>query len=521
MGSPDSQQGQGSDGPSPLDPVHLAEQRVLGAMMLSASAVEPVHALVGSADFYTVAHATIFTAIMSSWQAGEPTEPVAITMRLDASGDLKRVGGVTYLHDIVANAASPVQAGFYARAVAEASRTRGLEILGARLNAVAAVEDPARRLDLVNEVRDALIAIDTGPATDTWKPIDLGPYVRGEVELLEPSIGIARSDGVRLLYPGREHSVIGEMESGKSWFSLACCAAELLAGAQVCYVHFEEPDPADTVVRLLALGVSEKAIMEQLRFVGPETPVDSARMSRLLDSRPSLFVLDGVNEGLSLHGHSAREEDAISAFRRALVRPALVAGAAVLTCDHVVKDPEKRGRYGLGSVHKGNALTGVLISLETADPMGRDRRGRSHVYVMKDRPGFLRRVGRPTSLAGKTFLGELIVDDTRERVSYLDLQFIAPRSDADRELDAATQGDPEERQVLAAVRMLIEQGLTANVTRLRQACRGMRGAAVSDALTRMEISGLLTLEYGSRGAKFYRPTASQWDEQEPPAEDDA
>lgn len=516
MGSPEPQQGHGSDDPAPpLDPVHLAEQRVLGAMMLSASAVEPVHELIGSADFYTVAHATIFTAIMSSWQAGDPTEPVAITMRLEASGDLRRVGGVTYLHDIVQNAASPVQAGFYARAVAEASRTRALEVLGSRLNAVASVDDPARRLELVNDVRDALIAIDTGPAADTWKPIDLGPYVRGEVELLEPSIGLMRTDGVRLLYPGREHSVIGEMESGKSWFSLACCAAELVAGAQVCYVHFEEPDPADTVVRLLALGVSEKAIMEQLRFVGPETPVDSARMSRLLDSRPSLFVLDGVNEGLSLHGHSAREEDAISAFRRALVRPALVAGAAVLTCDHVVKDPEKRGRYGLGSVHKGNALTGVLISLETADPMGRDRRGRSHVYVMKDRPGFLRRVGRPTSLAGKTFLGELIVDDTRERVSYLDLSFVAPASDADRDAALAAAGDPLERQVLAAVRMLVGQGMEPNVSRIRAACRGVSTVNVREALDRLEIGGSIVLEYGARNSRIARLVASEWDDETP------
>lgn len=386
---------------------------------------------------------------------------------------------------------------------------------------MASVDDPARRVDLVNEVRDALISIDTGPAVDTWRPIDLGPYVRGEVELLEPSVGLARSDGVRLLYPGREHAVIGEMESGKSWFSLACCAAELVAGAHVCYVHFEEPDPADSVGRLLALGVSEKQILEQFRFVGPETPVDAARMARLLDSRPSLFVLDGVNEGMALHGMSAREEDAVSAFRRALVRPALVANAAVLLCDHVVKDTEKRGRYGLGSVHKGNALTGVLISLETADPMGRNQRGRSHVYVMKDRPGYLRRMGRPTSLPGKTFLGELIVDDTRERVSYLDLSFVAPRSDADREAAEAAQGDPNERQVLAAVRMLVEQGLDPNVSRIRAACRGVRTSAVAEALDRLEISGAITLEYGPRNARIYRPVATQWaDEETTPGDDD-
>jgi hypothetical protein len=61
--------------------------------------------------------------------------------------------------------------------------------------------------------------------TDSWAPLDLGPYLRGEVKRPVPSLGLYRSDGVRLIYPGKEHSVIGEMESGKSWLLLASAAA--------------------------------------------------------------------------------------------------------------------------------------------------------------------------------------------------------------------------------------------------------------------------------------------------------
>jgi hypothetical protein len=74
-----------------------------------------------------------------------------------------------------------------------------------------------------------------GPTT--WEPVDLGPYLRGEVERPEPSIGIARNDGQRFIYPGREHSVIGETESGKTWFAIGSAALEIFACHRVVYIH--------------------------------------------------------------------------------------------------------------------------------------------------------------------------------------------------------------------------------------------------------------------------------------------
>jgi|SRR6476646_11224083 len=45
-----------------------------------------------------------------------------------------------------------------------------------------------------------------GPTT--WEPIDLRPYLRGEVDPITPSVGACRTDGQRLLYPCLEHAVI-------------------------------------------------------------------------------------------------------------------------------------------------------------------------------------------------------------------------------------------------------------------------------------------------------------------------
>lgn len=342
----------------------------------------------------------------------------------------------------------------------------------------------------------------------TWEPIDLGPFLRGEITRPEPDIGVMRSDGIRLLYPGKEHSVIGEMECGKSWFATACIASELTSGKNVVYIHFEEADPIDTVQRLQALGVPDETILERLRFVGPEEPVTPERLTRLLNPAPTLVVLDGVNEAMSLHGWGIREEDGAAAYRRRLVKPCTRVGAAVLSADHVVKDKEKRDRGPLGSIHKGNGLSGSLILLENADPFGRGMRGISHVYITKDRPGFLRRNGRPTKTPGKTFMGELVVDDTRTFVDYLELKLWAPREeDATDEPKRGTQ-ECDDEMVMGAVKSVIASGHPATITRIR-ARSVLRGVATDSALERLVMDGRLKEEKGPRNSRVFTVSQDQ------------
>jgi hypothetical protein len=94
----------------------------------------------------------------------------------------------------------------------------------------------------------------------------------------------------------------------------------------------------------------------------------------------------------------------------------------------MVRDAARRDAYG--PVHKGNALDGARILLENADPFGRAMRGRSRVYVTKDRPGHLRSHGRPTQTAGKTFFGMLVVDDAVDGPDFV-MRFYAPKDDAE------------------------------------------------------------------------------------------
>ena len=285
-------------------------------------------------------------------------------------------------------------------------------------------------------------------------------------------------------------------------------AAELNAENHVVYAHFEESDPSDSVDRLVALGVRDCDILRSLRFVGPERPVSPEALAELLQPAPSLVVFDGVNEAMALHRWAIREEDGAAEFRRRLVKPCTRVGAAVLSLDHVVKDAERRARTALGSVHKVNGLSGALILLENAEPFGRGQRGRSHVHVMKDRPGFLRRHGQPDpKVPGKTFMGEFIIDDTRRFVPVLEAAFHTLKGDGGTA--ESTQGGAPSLadEVFAVVDALPGKAVTSERELFAQ-CR-KAGIKQRESLTRGAVDDLildsrLTEATGKRGAKGYQ-----------------
>lgn len=364
----------------------------------------------------------------------------------------------------------------------------------------------------------AVAVVDEAPAVDTvppppttWEPIDLWPYLRGEIELPEPSVGIARRDGLRMLYAGREHAVIGETESGKTWFALACVAIALQLGQTVVYVHFEEGDPSSTIERLGLLGVTSAVMAEHLRFVAPSLGLrDVTQFAALLaEPVPVLVVLDGVNEGMALHGLEIFAAEGAAMFRRLLVSPALRAGAAVLSCDHLPKSRDGQGRDAYGSVHKGNAIDGARFVLENVTPFGRGMRGASNVFVTKDRPGYLRGHGRPSRLAGKTFMGTLVADDENSHEPF-SLVLYAPKDAGD---DGPTESAPA--PLADAVFDVIAARPDRTVPSSRELFAAMRAAghsaqddAIRDAVADLVVAERVAEVKGNRGAKGYRAVAT-------------
>lgn len=318
------------------------------------------------------------------------------------------------------------------------------------------------------------------PFERSWRPVDVTAVLAAGCDPPEPSVG-ARSDGVGLLYPGRVHSLAAESEGGKTWLALAVCMSELRAGRRVAYVDFE--DAAEGVIgRLVAMQATPEDL-HGLAYVAPTQPLGAGihrdDLLALLEGRPSLLVIDGVTEGMALHGFDPLSNKDAAAFGRMLPKLAASAGAAVLLLDHVPKSSENRGRYALGASHKLAGLDGAAYVLENRKPFGVGITGRSTLRVAKDRPGQIRRHALP-STGSMWWLGDLVVESHAE--TWVEVSVVPP----------VQREEPfRPSEVMGRVMAAITQHGPLSQRRIRAAVRG-RNELISTALDALILEGFLT-----------------------------
>lgn len=111
----------------------VAEQSILGAMMLAASAVHAVTAIVQAGDFYVPKHGLIFGAITVLAERGEPVDAITVADELQKAGVLARAGGAAHLHELTGLVPTAANAAFYADIVREKAIRRRLVEAGIRI----------------------------------------------------------------------------------------------------------------------------------------------------------------------------------------------------------------------------------------------------------------------------------------------------------------------------------------------------------------------------------------------------
>jgi hypothetical protein len=329
----------------------------------------------------------------------------------------------------------------------------------------------------------------------TWRPRDLTDVLDGTYRAPEPTIG-KRDDGIGLFYPGRVHSVIGESEGGKTWFALLAVCSELAAGRAVVFIDFEDDAPG-VVGRLIALGADRQAIRERFAYIRPEEPLGAGFnkheiATAMHDLRPSFVPVDGVTEGMALHGMELKDNTDVAKFGRLLLRPLAEFGAAVVTLDHVTKDRESRGRYAIGGVHKLNGLNGAQYILENRAPFGIGMTGKTTVRIAKDRPGQLRKHALPHS-SGMHWFADFTLrshDETFTEASLhppIEQQGPFRPTGLMQKVSDALAGAPSPLSV---------RGVQDRVTGNKDAVRA--------ALARLVDEAFVSVEAGPRGAQLHK-----------------
>ncbi|MCS7007635.1 MAG: DnaB-like helicase N-terminal domain-containing protein, partial [Thermoleophilia bacterium] len=103
-----------------------AEESVLGAMLLSPTAVATVGEILDASDFYRESHGRIFRAALALWAKGEPVDAITLVDELDERDELESVGGKARIAELAALVPATSNVEHYARIVKEMATLRGL-----------------------------------------------------------------------------------------------------------------------------------------------------------------------------------------------------------------------------------------------------------------------------------------------------------------------------------------------------------------------------------------------------------
>jgi hypothetical protein len=120
-----------------------AEQGVLGALLLDASALAKVSDILATTDFYARSHKLIFDAIAALVREGKSVDPLSAFEQLAAGGNAEEVGGLVYLNQLAQGTPSAANLRRYAEIVVERSNLRAMISLSDQVATRAFKNEPA------------------------------------------------------------------------------------------------------------------------------------------------------------------------------------------------------------------------------------------------------------------------------------------------------------------------------------------------------------------------------------------
>jgi replicative DNA helicase len=150
-----------------------AEESVLGAMMLSPSAIAAVSEVLAAdgREYYRESHAKVYRAALALYAKGEPVDAITLVDELDERGELEDVGGKVRIHELAALVPASANAGHYAQIVKEAATLRGLIRVGGEI-ARLGWERPGETPELVDRAEQILFDLSQEKATSEFSHIE-------------------------------------------------------------------------------------------------------------------------------------------------------------------------------------------------------------------------------------------------------------------------------------------------------------------------------------------------------------
>ncbi|MDR1449418.1 MAG: replicative DNA helicase [Propionibacteriaceae bacterium] len=411
-----------------------AEQSVLGAMLMSKDAIANVIELVHGRDFYKPAHELIFETVLALYGRGEPADPITVAAELTRRGEIGRVGGHLYIHDLLSSVAIAANAAYYAEIVREKAVLRRLveaSIKIAQLGYTAEGDVD----DIVDMAQQTVYEVGDNSRNEDCKPL---------ADLLEPTwdeMQTLASHGGRLagvptgfrelddltngFHPGQMVIVAARPAVGKSTIALDFARAAAIGHGLPTVVFSLEMSSLEIMMRLLSAeaGINLQSIRtgnleadwERLAAVSSRlsgaplflddspnlTMMEIRAKARRLKQRHDLkFVIIDYIQLMSSGKKVESRQVEVSEFSRQIKLLAKELGLPVIALSQLNRAPDARNdkKPMLSDLRESGSLeqdADIVILLHRDDAYQPDpakRTGDAEVIVAKNRNGATRNI---------------------------------------------------------------------------------------------------------------------------------
>ena len=283
----------------------LADQSVLGGMLLSKDAISEVVEILRERDFYRPAHELIYDAILDLYSRGEPADPVTVSAELTKRGDLTRAGGAPYLHTLISSVPTAANASYYAKIIRERAIMRRLVEAGTKIVQLGyTIEGEVD--DAVNQAQAEVHSVTERRAAEDYIQLsELLPAAFDEIEKISSGVvGEGVKTGFKDLdalthgfHPGNMIVLAARPAVGKSTLGLDIARYASIHKGDTSVIFSLEMSRSEITMRMLS--AEARVPLNNIRS-GALSDEEWARMARRMGeiSEAPLFIDDSPNLSL-------------------------------------------------------------------------------------------------------------------------------------------------------------------------------------------------------------------------------
>ncbi|NHI19449.1 replicative DNA helicase [Phycicoccus endophyticus] len=404
-----------------------AEQSVLGSMLLDKDAIADCLEEVKAHDFYRPAHEAIFDAVLDLFGRGEPADAITVADELSKRGDLARVGGQAYLHQLIQSVPTAANAGYYAEIVHERAVLRRLVEAGTRIVQMGYAQGEGDIDDIVNRAQAEVYSVAEKRGGEDYHA--LGELLNETMEEIEAASGrtdeligvptgfIELDELTHGLHPGQMVVVAARPAVGKSTLGIDIVRTAAIKHDMAAAVFSLEMSRTEITMRILS---AEATIQLQDLRRGLKNQEQWTKLARIMGkiSNAPLFIDDSPNMSLMEIRAKARRlkqqhnlklvvidylqlmtsgkkvesrQQEVAEFSRALKLLAKELEVPVVAISQLNRGPEQRTdkRPQMSDLRESGSIEQdadvvILLHRDRSDP---ERDGEADVIVAKHRNG--------------------------------------------------------------------------------------------------------------------------------------